>query len=170
MSEAYDSDSESSSSVSPSTIKKEAIVNESLGDESDDEEREEEEEVLDWDSVVAKLRLSINDRSSKKRAAFIHRYLTVSENCGFYESLGRRNTDGVAPPFSHVPGIFTTLLSTLPTLPLPDHIEQVVDVLMNLVKRDEKLADGAEGKFKLGDKLVKWTSVEAEKASTGAKM
>jgi hypothetical protein len=79
-------------------------------------------------------------------------------------------TNGVAPPFSHVPGIFTTLLSTLPTLPLPNHIDQVVDVLMNLVNRDEKLADGAEGKFKLGDKLVKWTSAEAEKASTGAKV
>jgi len=78
--------------------------------------------------------------------------------------------DEVAPPFSHVPAIFTTLLSTLPTLPLPDHIDQVVDVLMNLVKRDEKLADGAEGKFQLGDKLVKWTTVEAEKSSSGAKM
>jgi len=61
-------------------------------------------------------------------------------------------------------------LQTLPTIPLPDHIEQVVDVLMSLVKRDEGLADGAEGKFKLGDKLVKWTTIESEKASSGAKM
>jgi len=82
MSEAYESDSESSSSVSPSTIRKETVVNERLDEDSDDEEQE-EEEVLDWDSVVAKLRLSINDRSTKKRTVFIHRYLTVSETCEY---------------------------------------------------------------------------------------
>ena len=84
MSEAYDSDSESSSSVSPSLVEKEAIVNERLDDDSDDEEREEEVE-LDWDTVMSKLRMSINDRSAKKRSVFINRYLTVSETCTYCE-------------------------------------------------------------------------------------
>lgn len=78
MSEAYDSDDESSSSsVSPETIRKEAVVR--SGDYDDD--GEEEEEALDWDSVVAKLRTSVLDRSKKRRSLFINRYLAVRENC-----------------------------------------------------------------------------------------
>lgn len=72
-----------------------------------------------------------------------------------------------APPASYVPGIFTTLLSVLPLLPLPDHIDQVVSVLMALVKRDEQTS---EGKLQLGDKLVKWLAVEVDKATNGVKI
>lgn len=48
-------------------------------------------------------------------------------------------------------------------------MEQVTQVLMDLVRRDEQLAEGTEGKFKLGDKLVKWVSTETEKAAAGSK-
>ena len=82
MSEAYDSDAESSSSsVSPETIRKEAVVNSGGLDDGDDDDDEEEEEVLDWDSVVAKLRPSVLDRSKKRRSLFMNRYLAVKDHC-----------------------------------------------------------------------------------------
>ena len=78
MSEAYDSDAESSSSsVPPETIRKEAVVN--SADYDDDEE--EQEEPLDWDTVVSKLRASVLDRSKKRRSVFVNRYLAVKDNC-----------------------------------------------------------------------------------------
>ena len=79
MTEAYDSDSDSGSStgsVSPATIKKEAVVNDTFDDDA-----EEVEEVLDWESVMSRLRISILDRSKKRRAAFIGRYLNVTQTC-----------------------------------------------------------------------------------------
>lgn len=41
---------------------------------------------------------------------------------------------------------------------------------MDLVRRDEGLAEGAKDKFKLGDKLVKWVSMEVDKAASGTKV
>lgn len=64
-----------------------------------------------------------------------------------------------APPASQIPAIFTIVLSCLPLLTLPDHIDQVSDVLMELVKRDEHLSDG---KMKLAEKLVKWLTIEVD--------
>jgi hypothetical protein len=61
-------------------------------------------------------------------------------------------------------------LSVLSSTTLPDHVDQIVNVLMDLVRRDEGLAEGVKEKFKLGDKLVKWVSVEVEKAATGTKV
>jgi hypothetical protein len=46
----------------------------------------------------------------------------------------------------------------------PSQIDSLVGVLMELVKRDEKL-EGNE-KLNLGDKLVKWASSEGEKAAS----
>lgn len=47
---------------------------------------------------------------------------------------------------------------------LPDDVDLVVGVLMDLVKRDEKLEESK--RQRLGDKLVKWVNMELEKNAT----
>ncbi len=61
-----------------------------------------------------------------------------------------------------MPAFFTIILTALPLITLPDHIDQVVNVLMDLIKRDEGLVDGQS---KLGDKLIKWVTAEVDKVS-----
>ncbi|WRT67086.1 uncharacterized protein IL334_004052 [Kwoniella shivajii] len=151
--EAYESGSESSS---------EEQVN---GYRAHDDEEEEEEPVrddnqgkreadVDWEAIGPKLRPSLMDRSKKRRRAFIGRYLYVTEQ---------------SPPPSQVPAVMTAILSCLPLLTDTDHIDDVVPILRDLTLRDESMEEGSEGKLKLGDKLVKWNSMEAEKAANPVK-
>ncbi|WWD15877.1 hypothetical protein CI109_100301 [Kwoniella shandongensis] len=154
--EAYESSSSSEGSVDGAAVNGGAAGAHSDDDDEDEIEEEEDtrgrrDEDVDWASLGQKLRPSIMDRSKKRRQAFISRYLYVSEQ---------------SPPPTEVPGLITGLLSILPLLTEAEHIDDVVAVLQELVARDEKLA---ESKLKLGDKLVKWTSMEVEKVASPAK-
>lgn len=62
--------------------------------------------------------------------------------------------------------VLTTLLSCLSLSGDIDHSDDIVSVLQGLVIRDERLE---EGKMKLRDKLVKWSSMEVEKMANPAK-
>ncbi|WVR05268.1 hypothetical protein IAU60_002280 [Kwoniella sp. DSM 27419] len=164
--EAYESSSGSEAGEGRSepngASSKSAIVHEDGDDDVDDEfdvaadeaVQGRREAEVDWEALLPKLRSSLMDKSKKRRQAFISRYLYVSEQ---------------SPPASRVPAVLTTILSCLPLFTDTDHIDDVVAVLQALVERDEKLSEGAEGKLKLGDKLVKWTSMEAEKAASPTK-
>ncbi|KAK8869849.1 hypothetical protein IAR55_000417 [Kwoniella newhampshirensis] len=155
--EAYESSSSSGGSVN-GAIHGAGTVDRNDDHDDEDEEIEEEtdvngrrEEDVDWEALGTKLRPSIMDRSKKRRRAFISRYLYVSDQ---------------SPPPTQVPVLITGLLSCLPLLTEAEHIDDVVGVLQELVARDESLG---EGKLKLGDKLVKWTSMEVEKVASPAK-
>lgn len=71
-----------------------------------------------------------------------------------------------APPPAQVPALLQATLSALQLVTDPQQIDEVVAVLAELVKRDEGLV---EGKMKLGDKLVKWSSIEGEKTANHTK-
>ena len=172
--EAYElsSDSEPSVSSGPGGMdKSNGSAQNHQDDEEDDEddddeetedERQEKDEELDWESLIPRIRLATLDKSKQRRQAFVSRYLTVSDSCEF--QLGphiRQSSDiDIAPPLGHVPAIFTALLSALMLVSIPDHVDLIVRVLMDLVKRDDKLAGD---KLKLGDKLVRWLMTELDK-------
>lgn len=71
-----------------------------------------------------------------------------------------------APPPAQVPALLQGTLSALQIVTDPQQIDEVVSVLAELVQRDEGLVDG---KMKLGDKLVKWSSIEGEKTANNTK-
>lgn len=73
-----------------------------------------------------------------------------------------------APPAAQIPALLQSILSVLQTVTDPQQIDEVVAVLVDLVKRDEELAEGS-GKMKLGDKLVKWLVLEGEKTVNNTK-
>lgn len=75
-------------------------------------------------------------------------------------------TDSTAPPPAQVPALLQSTLSALQLVTDPQQIDEVIAVLAELVKRDEGLT---EGKMKLGDKLVKWSSIEGEKTANNTK-
>ncbi|KIR26892.1 50S small subunit ribosomal protein L19 [Cryptococcus deuterogattii LA55] len=130
------------------------------GIDMDDEEEDAEvtgevtgkrEEDINWEELGQSMRLSLSDPSKKRRKAFISRYLYISDQ---------------SPPPAQVPMVLTTLLSCLSLSGDIDHSDDIVSVLQGLVLRDERLE---EGKMKLGDKLVKWSSMEVEKMANPAK-
>ena len=167
-SEAYES-SESGSSNSRSEAGENSKINArptNRDDDSDEEAEEKEAERpqgVDWDVMLPKIRPAIMDKSKKRREAFISKYLKVIDDCTSpSEEEDMSSYTIIAPPGAQVPAIFTTLLSALPLITMPDHLDRVVDVVVNLVKRDEQMP---EGRLKLADKLVKWISVEVDKVS-----
>ncbi|KAK4684697.1 hypothetical protein P7C73_g5471, partial [Tremellales sp. Uapishka_1] len=105
-------------------------------------------EVIEWETVLPKIKSALLDASRKRREDFVSHYLQITPQ---------------SPPPSLVPSIFTSLLSSLLLVTDPKTIDTVVGVIIALVARDE-ITDG-EGKLRLGDKMVKWLSIEVEKAS-----
>lgn len=72
------------------------------------------------------------------------------------------------PPADKVPILISILLSCLPLLQIPQHVDDLVDLLIALVNKDEQYLEGAKDKLNIGDKLVKWVTSEIEKtASSG---
>lgn len=69
----------------------------------------------------------------------------------------------IAPPTEHLPSIVSSLLAVLGLSSDPAQIDDIVTVLIDLVKRDEKTGG------KLGDKLVKWLQIEGDKAANSTK-
>lgn len=65
--------------------------------------------------------------------------------------------------------MLTALLSALPLASDPKHGDEIVAVLQQLLVRDEEISADGEGKLKLGDKLVKWTSAETAKVTDTSK-
>jgi hypothetical protein len=145
-------------------------------DESEDEDEDEQEdegpeaiEDIDWEKVLPKLRKAVVDPSNVRRRAFVSKYLQVSSDCALSQFPASVLwpvvlTPASVPPPDQVPAIISNLLPTLPLLASTDQVDDVVGVLMALVRRDEQLPDG-QGKLKLGDKLVKWVTMESEKAA-----
>ncbi|WWD10197.1 hypothetical protein V865_008331 [Kwoniella europaea PYCC6329] len=151
--EAYESESEVSADGRPNG----AVDDDDEVDEDDEriDVQGKREVEVDWESIGPKLRPSLMDRSKKRRRAFFARYLYVSDQ---------------SPPSSQVPAVMTSILSCIPLLTDTDHIDDVVQILQELVERDEKAPEGSEGRLKLGDKLVKWTTIEVEKAANPTKV
>ncbi|WWC61174.1 uncharacterized protein I303_103754 [Kwoniella dejecticola CBS 10117] len=152
--EAYDSGSEASDPARPNGVTA-ASADGDEDDEIDDgatsEAMGKREVEVDWEAIIPKLRTSLMDKSKKRRQAFIARYLYVSDQ---------------SPPQAQVPAIMTSVLSCIPLLVDTDHIDDLVTILEELVKRDESLPDS----LKLGDKLVKWTTMEVEKVTQPLKV
>jgi hypothetical protein len=69
----------------------------------------------------------------------------------------------IAPPVEHLPSIVSSLLAVLGLSSDPAQIDDIVPVLIDLVKRDESTGG------KLGDKLVKWLQIEGDKAANSTK-
>lgn len=159
--EAYDSDSDDESVASTSLVVNGNREN-GNGNGMDIDEEDEVESghrgETEWTEVIPRIRDVMVDKSSRRRDAFISRNLTVSADCKFRS----HNCTKVAPPPEHVPAIVSAILNALPSLE-PPQVDSVIAVLVDLVNRDEKLS--SEGKLKLGDKLVKWLSVEGGKAA-----
>lgn len=94
--EAYESGSESESEASTSAITAKPKVKapvQSNGKVVDEDEEEENvtpaaaaaaQEVVDWDEVVGRCKRAVGDASAKRRQAFIHKYLSVSDDCKSY--------------------------------------------------------------------------------------
>ncbi|CAK9780191.1 putative regulation of translational elongation-related protein [Cutaneotrichosporon oleaginosum] len=159
--EAYDSDSaesditepdvptkkaaSSSSSSSSSDSDSDSDSDSSSNSDSEDEAKEGRERNVDWVTVMPKVRPALLDRSAKRRAAFIARFLYV--------------TDELPAP-TQVPALLQALLSSLVLLQDLRAVEDVVRVLAELVERDER----QQQPQKLGDKLVKWSRAEVDKA------
>ena len=87
-SEAYESESDKAgSSSSASQLDQEQVISggkayaapEVTDDESDEQEMRDEE--VDWGMTVPKIRFAVMDRSKKRRAEFISRYLSGADNC-----------------------------------------------------------------------------------------
>lgn len=85
-SEAYESSGSSASSSGSEAGENEVTQTRQtngfvVNDESSDDEDEgsERDEVVDWDVLLPKLRPAMMDRSKKRRAAFVSRYLTVTD-------------------------------------------------------------------------------------------
>jgi len=78
----------------------------------------------------------------------------------------RVGADEVAPPAEHVPAILSSLLAVLQLSSEPKQIDDIVAVLVELVKRDERKSEQG---VKLGDKLVKWLQIEGDKAASNTK-
>jgi hypothetical protein len=74
--------------------------------------------------------------------------------------------DNVAPPAEHVPAVLSSLLAVLQLSSEPKQIDDIVAVLVELVKRDERKSEQG---VKLGDKLVKWLQIEGDKAANNTK-
>ncbi|WVF72242.1 hypothetical protein IAT40_007054 [Kwoniella sp. CBS 6097] len=158
--EAYDSASENSESgrpngngklVVPANREDDSEEDDEIDEDADEQVQGKRELEVDWEAVGPKLRTGLIDKSKKRRQAFISRYLYVTEQ---------------SPPPAQVPAVMTAILSCISLITDTDHIDDVVSVLQALVERDEKLS---EGSLKLGDKLVKWTSAEVEKATNPSK-
>ncbi|KAL7422316.1 translational activator of GCN4 [Cryptotrichosporon argae] len=121
-----------------------------LRDDDDGAAVEGREVDIDWDEVLPLVRPTLSDASAKRRLQFVSRYLYVTDE---------------SPPADRVPAVVSTLLPTLVSQLDIAPSELVAGVLVSLVKRDERT--GAA--IKLGDKLVKWTTAETEKATSGSK-
>jgi hypothetical protein len=73
----------------------------------------------------------------------------------------------IAPAAEHVPAIVSSLLPVLQLSSDPQQIDDIIAILVDLVKRDE-LKSESKGP-KLGDKLVKWLQIEGDKAANSTK-
>lgn len=71
-----------------------------------------------------------------------------------------------APPTEHVLEVFTILVAVVPLLTAPDHVDQILVVLIDLIKRDEETLERQLG---LGDKVAKWVTAEVDKVSSPTK-
>ena len=65
-----------------------------------------------------------------------------------------------------MPEIFTILISVVPLVTTPDHVDQILVVLTDMIKRDENMVGG---QLKLGDKVAKWVTAEVDKVSSPTK-
>lgn len=180
--EAYASDSDSGESEASTSaaVRQPKANGKSPAVAQDDEEDGEEdvyappadergrEEDIDWEDVLSRLKLALGDKSKKRRQAFIARYLYVTKTCESSNPCYMYGTHYIAPPPAQVPAVLQSTLAALQLVTDPQQIDEVVAVLAELVKRDEGLAEGS-GKMKLGDKLVKWSSIEGEKTANNTK-
>ena len=78
---------------------------------------------------------------------------------------GFLNLIAADPPTQYVPVIFTAVLTSIPLADTLSHIDLLIELLMDLVKRDQSYPEGRETKLKLTDKLAKWINVEVAKLS-----
>ncbi|BEI84219.1 hypothetical protein CcaverHIS002_0408230 [Cutaneotrichosporon cavernicola] len=166
--EAYDSDSDSDSSAvtEPDVPAKKAASSSSSSSSDNDSDsdsdsssdsdsdevnaKEGRERNIDWDAVMPKVRPALLDRSAKRRDAFIARYFYVTDEL---------------PVQTQVPALLQALLSSLVLMQDLRAVEADVGVLAELVVRDERQQQAQ----KLGDKLVKWSRAEVDKAVASPK-
>lgn len=89
-SEAYESESDKAgSSSSASEHDRDRVISggkahtaTEITDDASDEQEIRDEEV-DWGMTIPKIRFAVMDRSKKRRAAFISRYLSGADSCAF---------------------------------------------------------------------------------------
>lgn len=149
--EAYESDSEASDITEPEqnapTPDNDEVVDD---DEIVEEDKDSREANIDWADVLPKIRPALLDPSKKRREQFASRYLYVTPESPAPESTGQ---------------LLQQLLMTLTASTERKAVDLIVQVLMDLVRRDEE----QQAPMKLGDKLVKWVCAETAKAVDAAK-
>lgn len=162
--EAYDSDQDSSA----------GRANGNGADDGDGEdygktsnEKEKREENDDWEVVLPKVRGVLEDPSDKRRSAFIARYLYVEPDCKYsFYILTEAKLIRVAPPSTAVGALLQSVLAALPQLSLKQ-ADDATAILSALIARDDKAE--SEAKQKLGEKLIKWLSIEVTKVTDSSK-
>ncbi len=172
--EAYDSDSAESNITEPDVPAKKAASSSSSNSsdsdsdsgsssdsDSEDDAKEGRERNIDWDVVLPKVRPALLDRSAKRRDAFITRYLYVTDEGRF----GAMSLLTTVPAPTQVPPLLQALLTSLLLMQDLRAVEADVGVLAELVARDER----QQQPQKLGDKLVKWSRAEVDKAVASPK-
>lgn len=137
-----------------------------LEDEDEDDDEAEEAEEVDWEKTIPRIRLALVDPSDLRRREFIQRHLSVTEACKYWLLNQQPRLTASAPPNEQVPAIIKSILQALPALSDIHGIDDTVQVLSSLIKRDEKQSSE---KLKLGMKLVKWVSMEVDTVIASAK-
>lgn len=89
--EAYESSGDEGSSTRGKPPAAEPLDDGDSEDEDEEEivaaEESKREAVVDWETVIPRIRPSLEDQSAKRRRAFIDRYLYVDENCEYPNSV-----------------------------------------------------------------------------------